>query len=205
MFRVLYAKRNYCGNHAFPVTFAVKESALNPHDALGPPDDAGRWIVPELLIRFMRVSLELNRRASDHGDMPSPQQIRAVLFLVHNDGATIKSLAHALSVSEARASRLADELVELGHVVHERDPDDRRQVLLHVAPASAEKARRMYAERTGAVRAALAGASNEQLAVFSHYLQRIVEEFEALAVRAGESRADCSGESDEPPANVANA
>jgi DNA-binding MarR family transcriptional regulator len=173
----------------------VNKARVTRQEALGAPDEAGRWIVPELMIRFMRASLELNRRDPKQGGMPSPQQIRAMLYLVHNDGATIKSLAHALSLSEARTSRLADELVEAGHVLHERDPADRRQVRLRVAPASAEKAKRMYAERMGAMRAALRDASDEELATFTHYMERIVEEFEALAARAGGEGdvADCPG------------
>jgi DNA-binding MarR family transcriptional regulator len=183
----------------------VIKPELSRQDALGAPDESGRWIVPELLIRFMRASFELNRRDPKHGGMPSPQQIRAMLFLVHNDGATIKTLAHALSVSEARASRLADELVEAGHVIHERDPEDRRQVRLHVAPASAERARQMYAERMGAVRAALVEASDKELTVFTHYLQRVVEEFEALAARVGSDEAvDCADPGDAPTMRIAS-
>jgi DNA-binding MarR family transcriptional regulator len=125
----------------------------------------------------------LNHCEPRQGGGLSAQQIRTLLYLVHQDGATIKELAQALSLSEARASRLADELVDAGHILHQRDAIDRRQVRLHVAPAAAEKAQRMYRERFGALQAALAGASEQELGVFTHLLGRIVEEFEVLARR----------------------
>lgn len=153
-------------------------------------DEPNSWVVPELLIRFMRATFELNRcdmrRTPEHeGGLPV-QQIRALLYLVRHEGTTIKELARALSVSEARASRLAEELAEAGHVLHQRDPLDRRQVRLQVAPAAAETAQRMYRERAGALRVALQDASEEEISTFTRLLTRIVDEFEALARHAAE-------------------
>lgn len=153
------------------------------HSYSGAADDPDSWIVPELLIRFIRATNELNRcEPRGAGGLPV-QQIRALLYLVRHDGHTIKELAQALSVSEARASRLADELAESGHIVSQRDVSDRRQVRLHVTPAAAEKAQRIYRERSGAVQAALSDASEGDVAVFAHLLRRLVEEFEALTLR----------------------
>jgi DNA-binding MarR family transcriptional regulator len=160
---------------------AMKQVDLSPDSV-----DPSTWTVPDLFIRFVRAIFELNRGDLKHKGLPSSQQIRALLYLVQHDGTTIKSLAQALGVSEARASRLAEELAEAGHVLHERDLVDRRQVRLCVAPASAVKARAMYAERMGALRSALAGASEAELAVFEYYLRRVVEEFEALAMQVTE-------------------
>jgi len=156
---------------------------MNEHLTLGRPDDASSWTVPELLIRFVRATNELNRCEPRQGGIPSAQQIRSLLFLVHHDGSTIKELAHALCVSEARASRLAEELTERGLVLHERDAGDRRQVRLRVAPTAAENARRIYRERSGALEAAFVGASEEEVRIFKKLLGRVVEEFEGLAVR----------------------
>lgn len=161
---------------------------MNEKEFSGGPDKSSSWTVPELLIRFIRATHELNHCEPRHGGGLSAQQIRALLYLVQHDGATIKDLAHALSLSEARASRLADELVETGHVLHQRDVADRRQVRLHVAPAAKETAQRMYRERSGALQAALASASEEELEILTRLLARIVEEFEALALRSAVTR-----------------
>jgi DNA-binding MarR family transcriptional regulator len=156
---------------------------MNEHSA-GGVDDAGSWAVPELLIRFIRAMYELNRCEPRHEIGLSAQQIRALVYLVHRDGCTIKDLAQALSISEARASRLAEELAEAGHILHQRDAVDRRQVRLHVTPAASEKALRIYRQRTGALDAALAGASQGEIEIFTRLLGRIVEEFETLAHRS---------------------
>jgi DNA-binding MarR family transcriptional regulator len=156
---------------------------MNEYSA-GRVDDPGSWAVPELLIRFIRATYELNRCEPRHEIGLSAQQIRALLYLVHHDGYTIKDLAQALCISEARASRLAEELAEAGHIVHQRNAADRRQVRLHVTPEASEKARRIYRQRTGAIDAALAGATQAEIDTFTRVLERIVEEFEALAQRS---------------------
>jgi DNA-binding MarR family transcriptional regulator len=145
------------------------------------------WKLPELLIRFMRATHELDR-CEPEGQGLTAQQVRALVYLAHHDGATVKSLAEALSISEPRASRLSDELVDLGHLIRNRDGADRRQVRLNVAPQSAERARRMYRERAGAVQAALEGISEEEIRIATRVLERIVEEFEALVRPATEPR-----------------
>jgi DNA-binding MarR family transcriptional regulator len=157
---------------------------MNREGLSGGVHDPSSWIVPELLIRYVRAIYELNRCEPRLANGPaSAQQIRALLYLVYHDGATIKGLAQALSVSEARASRLADELAHGGLILHQRDAIDRRVVRLHVAPAAAEMAQRMYRERYGALEAALADASEQELEIFARLLGRIVEEFETLARR----------------------
>jgi hypothetical protein len=113
-------------------------------------------------------------------------------------------------VSEARASRIAEELAETDNVSHERDPIDRRQVRLHVTPAAKDRALRIYEERTAALHAALADASDTDLKIFARCMERIVEEFEALATRAGTASCDQSaistdsfGSLDGPPKGAA--
>jgi DNA-binding MarR family transcriptional regulator len=179
---------------------------MNGENLSGGVDDPDSWIVPELLIRFIRATYELNRCEPKHGGGLSAQQIRALLYLVHHGGTTIKELAQALCLSEARASRLADELVDAGHILHQRDVNDRRQVHLHVAPAASEKAQQIYRERSGALKAALSDASEQELGIFTRLLGCVVDEFEALARRTAtphvvtpEVHAGMAGLTQEPP------
>jgi DNA-binding MarR family transcriptional regulator len=149
-------------------------------------EDPASWVIPELLLRFNRAISDLNRCEPRHEGGLSTQQIRALLYFVHHDGRTIKELAHALSVSEARASRLADELSASGHVVSQRDSADRRQVRLYATPAASQKARRIYRQRMSALEGALGGASAEELEIFTRLLGGVVEQFEQLARQASE-------------------
>jgi DNA-binding MarR family transcriptional regulator len=138
------------------------------------------WAVPELIIRFLRAAHELNRGHASVAGGPTPQQIRAMVFLIHHPGPTLKELAEALSLSETRASRLIDELEEAGHVSRDRDAIDRRQVRIHVTPASEARAREMYHTRWNAVQRALSGATPDEIAAFTRIFARIVEQFEAI-------------------------
>jgi len=143
--------------------------------------DDGHWAVPELIIRFLRAAHQLNRCSLPGSPALTPQQIRTLLFLVHHSGATLKELAEALSISETRASRLVEELVESGHVQRDRDIGDRRHVRLSVTPEARDHAQRLYLQRSQAVRAALAGSAPEDIEAFTHVFGRIVEEFEVIA------------------------
>lgn len=118
------------------------------------------------------------------------QQLKGLLYLVRNDGSTVKELARALSLSEARASRLADELTVSGHVVSERNPSDRRQVTLRATPLGAAKANLVFGQRIKALEAALEGVSERDMDAFLLVLDRIVVEMEALAERTS---AACEG------------
>lgn len=144
-------------------------------------NDDGHWAVPELIIRFLRAAHQLNRCSPAGGPPLTPQQIRTVVYLVHHDGPTLKELAETLSVSETRASRLVEELVEAGHVRRDRDAGDRRHVRLSVTPASREAAEQLYRQRSGALRSALAGVPRHEIETFRRVFSRVVEEFETLA------------------------
>jgi DNA-binding MarR family transcriptional regulator len=114
----------------------------------------------------------------------SMQQLKALLYLVRSDGSTVKELARALSLSEARASRLADELTMSGHVLSERNPSDRRQVRLRATEVGASKANLVFGQRISALDAALDGVSQRDMDAFLFVLDRIVVQLEALADRS---------------------
>jgi len=114
----------------------------------------------------------------------SMQQLKALLYLVQSEGSTVKDLARALSLSEARASRLADELTVGGHVLSDRNPLDRRQVRLRATAVGAAKANLVFGQRIRALEAALDGVSQRDMDAFLFVLDRIVVQLEALAERA---------------------
>lgn len=142
------------------------------------------------VIRFVRAMHELERCDPKQASGLSMQQLKALLYLIRSEGSTVKDLAHALSLSEARASRLVDELTVSGHVIAERNPSDRRQVRLRVTSIGASKANLVFGQRTKALEAALDGVDERDVEAFLVVLHRITLQMEALAERAS-AAAEC--------------
>jgi len=145
------------------------------------------WDVAVHMIRFVRAMHELERCDPKQASGLSMQQLKALLYLIQSEGSTVKELAHALSLSEARSSRLADELTVSGHVLSERNPSDRRQVRLRATTVGASKANLVFGQRLRALEAALDGVSERDMDAFMLVLDRIVVQMEALAERASEA------------------
>ncbi|HCG00067.1 MAG TPA: hypothetical protein DEV93_05935 [Chloroflexi bacterium] len=142
------------------------------------------WDVASHMIRFVRAMHELERCDPKQAPGLSMQQLKALLYLVRSEGSTVKELARALSLSEARASRLADELTVSGHVLSERNSSDRRQVRLRATEVGASKANLVFGQRISALDAALDGVSQRDMDAFLFVLDRIVVQLEALADRS---------------------
>jgi DNA-binding MarR family transcriptional regulator len=118
----------------------------------------------------------------------------------------VSELAAALGVTPGWASRLADELVLAGHAVREQDPADRRVVRLRISAALEARCAQIYAERSGAVARALAGAAPEDLTALTRLLGRIAGELETLAARQADDAPTAAGAvSDIPPAGSGTA
>ena len=156
---------------------------MSTETSLSDTSNGVSWDVASRMIRFTRAMHELERCDPKQASGLSMQQLKALLYLVRSEGSTVKDLARALSLSEARASRLADELTVSGHVVGERNPLDRRQVRLQATPLGASKANLVFGQRLGALDAALEGVSERDLDAFMQVLDRIVVQLEDLAAR----------------------
>jgi DNA-binding MarR family transcriptional regulator len=141
------------------------------------------WDVASHVIRFARAVHELERCDPKQASGLSMQQLKALLYLVQSESSTVKELAHALSLSEARASRLADELTVSGHAVSERNTSDRRQVTLRATEMGAAKANLVFGQRIAALDTALEGVSQRDMKAFLFVLDRVVVQLEALAER----------------------
>jgi DNA-binding MarR family transcriptional regulator len=156
---------------------------MNTETSLSSTRNGVSWDVASRMIRFARALHELERCDPKQASGLSMQQLKALLYLVRSEGSTVKELARALSLSEARASRLADELTVSGHVLGERNPLDRRQVRLRATPLGASKANLVFGQRLRALDAALEGVSERDLDAFMQVLDRIVVQLEVLAER----------------------
>ncbi len=157
---------------------------MNTEASPSGPSNPVSWEVAVHMFRFVRAMHELERCDSKQASGLSMQQLKALLYLIQSEGSTVKELAHALSLSEARASRLADELTVSGHVLSERNPSDRRQVRLQATTVGTSKANLIFGQRLRALEAAINGVRERDMGAFMFVLDRIVVQMEALAERA---------------------
>ncbi len=70
-------------------------------------------------------------------------QLRALAVIQLHQPMTVGGLSSALRMSLASGSALADRLVRAGLLERRHDPDDRRQVLLELAPSAVKFLRRI--------------------------------------------------------------
>ena len=76
---------------------------------------------------------------------------------------TVSRLAELLGVTKQAASRLADDMVELGYLERHADPDDRRRTRLRLS-ATGERIRRRAREESGAIEDELRGRFGDRAA-----------------------------------------
>lgn len=143
------------------------------------PDDARRLLL--LLARYTLADVQLVRSAPRRGVPLSPHQVRAAMQLAHCEAMTVGELADALGVSLGWASRIADELVGLGHVERERDPQDRRVVRLRLSREARAIGDRIYADRAAVIGEALRHTSPTARRNVIAFLERLTEGMERAA------------------------
>jgi DNA-binding MarR family transcriptional regulator len=113
----------------------------------------------------------------------SAHVIRAAIHVYQHGDRTVSQLAAGLGISLGWASRVADELVERGHAVRERDPNDRRVVRLRMTESALEEIERAYRWRGDVVGRTLAEHSPSERAAIRRFLRRVTDEMTAEAAR----------------------
>ncbi len=103
----------------------------------------------------------------------TPAQIRALSFLDHEQPKTVGELAEAMGVTISTASGLVDKLVEEHLVERSSNPDDRRQVLIKLAPAAFEMKNEIFAIRRRQVLSALETLDPDRRDCFLDSIQAI--------------------------------
>ena len=66
------------------------------------------------------------------GDQITPQQLRVLVIIGTRDRVKASDISHALDIHPSSATRLCDKLVTGAWIDRRVDPDDRRQVALHL-------------------------------------------------------------------------
>jgi DNA-binding MarR family transcriptional regulator len=103
----------------------------------------------------------------------SPAQIRALGFLSRNKEQTVGELADAMGVTISTASGLVDKLVDNGLVERSTNPDDRRQVLIRLAPSAIEMNAQIKEIRRRQVLSAVDSLDSQQRECFVDSIQAI--------------------------------
>lgn len=105
----------------------------------------------------------------------SPAQIRALGFLSRNKEQTVGELAEMMGVTISTASGLVDKLVDNGLVERSTNPDDRRQVLIRLAPAAIEMNAQIKEIRRRQVLSAVDSLDSQQRTCFVDSIQAIAK------------------------------
>jgi DNA-binding MarR family transcriptional regulator len=135
----------------------------------------------DLVIALYRLGL-VQRSIARHALAELGSQGFTALAVIHRCGPVrVSEVAEQLSVDLSVASRQVGALVLAGYVEREPDPDDRRATRLRTTAAGArvlsESHRRMVATATDA----LDGWSQDEVAELAKRLERLREDFAAVA------------------------
>jgi DNA-binding MarR family transcriptional regulator len=110
--------------------------------------------VEDLMAELRRLSLGSTSAWSD--TELTLTQLRALAVIQLHQPMTIGALSAALRMSLASGSALADRLVRAGLLERHHDTDDRRQVLLELAPSAMRFLRRIEVHSRARLRRAVA-------------------------------------------------
>lgn len=137
--------------------------------------DHSMELVHLLRATTVQLNLQAARFAARNGLHPT--DVRALIALLDaaraGTPATPGRLATELGLNSASVTALVDRLERLGHVRRERDPADRRRVLLVVSEQAVELGQAWFGPLIGAVLAATRSFSAADLAAVRRFLELV--------------------------------
>ncbi|MGD0708092.1 MAG: MarR family transcriptional regulator [Anaerolineaceae bacterium] len=141
-------------------------------------------LLRELLHAFLMASVPVWL------DLPlTLPQLRTVFIIAHNKTSSVMQIAKHLGIGEPTASHLVDKLVQAGLVDRSEDPMDRRRAIVQLSPAGEELIEKLlgWEEFLGAW---LHKVSKEDLSLFRHGLNAIVNEIHEQTTKDGQASED---------------
>jgi DNA-binding MarR family transcriptional regulator len=114
------------------------------------------------------------------------QGFTALAVLQRHGPLRVSEVAEQLSVTLPVASRQVAALVQAGHVERDTDPDDGRAHRLRVSDGGAQALRDSHRRMVETASTALSGWSDAEIAVLATQLERLREDFAAVATRTPE-------------------
>ena len=132
-----------------------------------------------LLLRRLTVELDAvgQRFAVEHG--LNRTDVRALVAIMdaarRGEALTAGRLGEAVELRSASVTALIDRLERVGHVRRVRDPEDRRRVSLEISEAAMAAGAAHFGGLQRELVAAMAGFSDEDLAVVRRFLTGMTE------------------------------
>jgi DNA-binding MarR family transcriptional regulator len=132
-----------------------------------------------LLLRRLTVELDAvgQRFADVHG--LNRTDVRALVAIMdaarHGEALTAGRLGEAVDLRSASVTALVDRLEKVGHVRRVRDPEDRRRVGLEMSESAMAAGTEHFGGLARDLTAALAGYSDEELAVVRRFLEDMTD------------------------------
>ena len=132
-----------------------------------------------LLLRRLTVELDAvgQRFATIHG--LGRTDVRALVAIMdatrRGEALTAGSLGQAVELSSASVTALLDRLERVGHVRRVRDPEDRRRVGLEMTESAAAAGGQFFGGLNRDLIAAMAGFSDDELAVVRRFLEQMTD------------------------------
>ncbi|MBA8973961.1 MULTISPECIES: MarR family winged helix-turn-helix transcriptional regulator [Streptomyces] len=125
--------------------------------------------------RYMASYALFNQALADRLGL-HPTDLQCLNLLTLEGGpVTTGRIAELTGLTTGSATRLVDRLERAGHVVRERDPDDRRLVLVATVPERAAEFTRVWDRVGGGWVALFDDLDDSQLALFIDHMRRTME------------------------------
>ena len=128
----------------------------------------------KLLREVIEHSADYSRIVSAHLDV-NQTDFEAMEHLITNGPMTAGDLAKAVGISPGSATVMIDRLVAVGHVTRERNPNDRRGVLVAPNPKSVAEAWKHISPLILASEKALAEMKPAERKAIETYLNKMLE------------------------------
>ncbi len=126
------------------------------------------------LQRLTRTFVNLATVSAEAQGSVSLPQLRLLLTVAGNPGASGAELGHELGITASAVSRMADRLVETGHLRREPSPTSRRVVLLALTARGDECVRAVLRHRAAIFERALATLDDDTAAQVLHSAELLV-------------------------------
>ncbi|HEY2794751.1 MAG TPA: MarR family transcriptional regulator [Micromonosporaceae bacterium] len=142
--------------------------------------------MPDIVHQLRAMTVELNLLASDFAAANElhATDLRAIIELLDAERAGVVAtptwLGERLRLNSATVTALIDRLERMGHVQRERDPSDRRKVMLVVTDTAKQLGLAFFGPLIGRIMRAMSDFTPAETATIDRFMTRIASEIHSL-------------------------